>query len=854
DTFDAIADVNNPVFDVNSMSPGGNPIETLTETITIPAGGFYEFKKEVVITNPRLWSGKKDPYRYQVRFTVTQNNAVIDHVTEFAGFRFFTATSSGFFLNGELYPLRGVNRHQDRFNMGNAITEREHNEDFGMMYEIGANAVRLAHYPQDPYMYELCDKYGLIVWAEIPFVDKLGSNEAAFKEVTRQQLIEMIRQQYNHPSIFMWGLQNEVSTSTYDSQMSTFMPELHQLAKTEDPSRLTVQAQAGTERYGWTTDLYAKNQYPGWYQSGTFAAYMDARKPTTTFKHFVGMSEYGAGGNISQHEINPSQPQHNGQWHPEEYQNKVHENAIVDISTRNWIWGTFVWNMFDFGSDSRNEGEQPGINDKGLVTFDRLVKKDSYFAYKVNWNPAPEVYISSRRFTERKQDITPITIYSNCETVELFVNGVSQGVKNYSDVQCGFFRWTNVELTNKGQGEAAKNTIKAIGTKEGATYEDEVTWSRIFGQSTDITSTRLVVDIPAKKISLTLNVRADRIAQYVSGADGATIEVLESDETTPVTSGNIEAGMKLKVTSEDGLKTTFYEFISAQHLALKKSATASAQESANPASHAVDGSVSTRWAGTSSSAHWVEVDLGKQYFIDQIRIRWYLPDAGRYYRYTVTASTDKSTYKTIVDRSSNTQGGTVSDSDLQNKGRYRYIKVNVTSGSGGYPSLHELEVYGWLMESTKYTIDYAANTVTVPASTELIEIADFLKNISFLGNYQQNPKVESAAYYVQDGDSLVITDSNGNEHEFLIKMSGNVSINDVSAGNLFEVTNEEEKLIISLNEKFRSAQLEIIAISGQLIHSSGITGTETISLPKGMYIIRISEPFHGSKTIKYLLK
>ncbi|MCC8144950.1 MAG: discoidin domain-containing protein, partial [Bacteroidales bacterium] len=808
--FNAIADVPKPAFDINTMAHGGDAIKVLSETVTIPAGESFEFKKEVTIDNPRLWDGKKDPYRYLVDFTVSQNNTILDNVSEYVGFRFFEVNKQGFYLNGNHYPLRGVNRHQDYFNMGNAITEKEHNEDFGMIYDIGANTVRLAHYPQDPYMYELCDKYGIVVWAEIPFLDKLGTNEETFKEVTRNQLVEMIRQQYNRPSILMWGLQNEVSTGSYNSQMSIFMPELHNLAKQEDPSRFTVQAQAGTERYNWTTDLYAKNQYPGWYQSGTFGSYMDRFK---SLQYFVGMSEYGAGANIEQHEINPAQPQHNGQWHPEEYQNKVHEGAIIDISTRDWIWGIFVWNMFDFGSDSRNEGEQPGVNDKGLVTFDRSVKKDSYYAYKVNWNSEPEIYITSRRFTERKHDTTPVTVYSNCDEVELFVNGISQGSLRAENVTCGFFKWTGIELPNKGNGEQAKNIIKAVGTKNGEKiYEDEVTWSRILGQSTDITSSRLVVDLTTRKISLTATVSADRLSVAIQGVEGATFSAYLNDETTPVTSGNIEPGMKLKVVSEDGTNTVFYEFISAQHIALKKTITASSQETANPATNAVDGNVSTRWAGTSSGNHWVEVDLGKQYFLDQIRIQWYQPSASRYYRYNVLGSNDKKTYTKLIDRSANTQGGTVTDNNLLDKGRYRYVKVDVLSSTtSGYPSLYELEVYGWLMESSSYEIDYTEKIVTVPQSSENIEIAEFLNKISFLGNYSKEARVESAAYYIVDGDKLVITDSNNKEQEFTIKISSDVSKEVVTEEDdlFFTISTQGEKVKISLSEGVNNTDLRI---------------------------------------------
>ncbi|NDV46619.1 DUF4982 domain-containing protein [Paludibacter sp. 221] len=856
DKFDAIDDVENPVFDVSTMAPGGAAVNTMEKTVSIPAGGSYEFKETITVANPRLWDGKQDPYRYQVDFTVSQSGNVIDDITEYVGFRFFDANKQGFFLNGRLYPLRGVNRHQDHYNMGNAITEVQHNEDFGMMYEIGANAVRLAHYPQDPYMYELCDKYGLIVWAEIPFVDKLGNDTVTFKEVTKLQLVEMIRQQYNRPSIFMWGLQNEVSTGTYNYQMSMFMPELHNLAKAEDPSRMTVQAQAGTERYNWTTDLYAKNQYPGWYQGGSFGSYMDGFKSRD---ELVGMSEYGAGANIYQHEINPEKPVHNGQWHPEEYQNKVHEEAIIDISTRDWIWGTFVWNMFDFGSDSRNEGQQPGVNDKGLVTFDRKVKKDSYYAYKVNWNPEPEIYISSRRYTERNHDVTPITIYSTCDEVELFVNGVSQGKKLLANVKCGFFVWNNVALPNKGQGDEAKNTIAVKGTKGGKEYTDEVVWKRLLGQSTNLTSTKLVIDNITRTISLSTTVDASKLEQFITGVDGAEFALYKADETTPVTTGNVEPGMKLKVTSEDGKNSVFYEFISAEHLALKKNVTASTEESSNPAVNAVDGNVGTRWAGTSTGKHSIEVDLGKEYYLNQIRIQWFQPSVGRYYTYNVLGSNDKKTYKTLVNRAANKQGGTVTDdlnvADLE-KIKARYVKVDVLSAStSGYPSLYELEVYGWLMESATYKVDYDEMKIGVPRQTDLLLVEDFLKNIDFLGNYK-SPEVNGAAYYIIEGDKLNITDFSGNQYEFEIYFYDSSDSFSPSTDNidLFKVKVQGNNVSFVLNDAVSVANLEIYDYSGRLIHIAEINDDYSVNLNNGLYIFKMLVPGGNSQVVKYVIK
>jgi beta-galactosidase/beta-glucuronidase len=768
-TFEAIGEVQAPIFDVSAMASGGAVVNTLSETVTIPAAGEVIFNKSVTISNPHLWNGKTDPYRYLVELTVAEGGAPLDTLSDYVGFRFFNATKDGgFFLNGRSYPLRGVSRHQDRKNMGNALTEREHNEDFGMMYDMGINALRLAHYPQDPYMYELCDKYGIAVWAEIPFLDAPGNeaNRTAFEEVTKSQLRELIRQQYNRPSILMWGLQNEVSTSTYDSYMSVFMPALNNLAHSEDPSRLTTQAQAGTERYGWTTDLYAKNQYPGWYQSGSVGSYMDG---FSSVPQLMGLSEYGAGASIYQHEIDPAQPVHNGAWHPEEYQNKVHEGALKDITARPRIWGTFVWNMFDFGSDSRNEGEQPGVNDKGLVTFDRKVKKDSYYLHKVNWNAAPEVYITSRRYNVRNVDTTPVTVYSNGESVELLVNGISQGTKPYVNGECGIFKWSKITLTQKGLDDAAKNTIVARAQKGGVVVTDTVIWSRVLSSSTRLSAKGLVVDNINLTIALTTALQAERLGDLIEGEYGATFALTEADGTTSVASGTVTVGMKLRVTAEDGQTQATYEFIT-RHIALRKRVVATTNESANPARNAVDGDNATRWAATGADANFITIDLERKYVLNRIAILWFNTTTSRAYKYTVEVSTDGQTFTSAVNRSANTQPDLVEDAINDVVGRY--VKINVTGSTIGtaYPSIFEVQLYGWALSSQKYKVDYEASTITVPASDNILPVEAFERNITFMGSIQGH-SVQGEAYYILNDDKLIITDLQGKQTIFTILVS-----------------------------------------------------------------------------------
>lgn len=437
-----------------------------------------ELKKVVFtfeIESPHLWNGRKDPYLYSLNATLWEEDQLLDTITEEVGLRFYHVDKEkGFFLNGESYPLRGVSRHQDREGLGNALTTKEHDEDFSMIYDIGVTAVRLAHYPQAEYFYRLCDRNGILVWAEIPFVDFVGGNgsyqnpdkdRAEFFKITKQQLTELIRQNQNHPAIFCWGLQNEV-IAKHNDVMIPFMEELYALAKAEDPYRLTTQATNQTTAYNWKSDLIAWNVYPGWYgmsrkQLGWF---MDKNKTDRP----LGISEYGAGGNHLQHEARPRKPKHDGQWHPEEYQALCHEAFLQQIEKRDYLWCTFVWNMFDFGSDCRNEGDRPGMNDKGLVSFDRKVKKDAFYVYQSHWSEKPMLHIAGQRFQKRPKKSMDIKVYSNMEQIEIRINGKKAGVKTQGqNKQRCVFLWKRKKL-QKGE-----NRITAVGTLNGVTLEQE---------------------------------------------------------------------------------------------------------------------------------------------------------------------------------------------------------------------------------------------------------------------------------------------------------------------------------------------------------------------------------------------
>lgn len=872
DSFDEIPQIPNPLFSVAAMHPGG-VVETLQENaITIPAGGSYEFKKQITVNKPHLWNGKTDPYRYQVDFNVMEGDTKSDSVTDFVGFRFFRADNTGFYLNGKLYPLRGVNRHQDWKDMGYAISENEHNVDFGMIYEIGANAVRMAHYPQDPYFHELFDRYGIIVWVEIPFVDKPGNDREAFWETTRLQLKEMIRQRYNHPSIMFWGLQNEVSTSAYNNIMPAKIAEWCEFIKTEDPTgRLTTQAQAGTERPGWTTDVFGQNRYPGWYQSGSYGAYLDGLRGKYTLNGVqlpIGLSEYGAGGNPAQHEIPtmsgttvPAAPYGHGRpFHPEEYQSLIHELAIKDINARQWLWGTFVWNMFDFASDSRAEGEQPGINDKGLVTHNRQLKKDAFYIYKANWNHTePTLHIASRRFTERETAATPVKIYSNCPEVELFVNGVSQGKQQNSGNNSFILQWIAVNLPNRGVNEAGKNIITAKGFFNGAEVTDTVIWMRKLSESTEVVSEKLLIDNKEKTISLTEPVNAADIQQIITTINGATFILTASDGTTPVTQGNLSAGMKLLVTAEDGETKTVYEFV-VLHIGYRKNTTADSQENTdNTPAKAVDGDLSTRWAAPGNASdnapHWLEVDLGQDFVLNHIAIQWFNSTGNsRAYKYSVLAKKDdKTSYTSIVNRSQNTQTDLVSDTIDNFIGRY--VKINVTGSTSNstfaYPSVYEVKINGWYMTSAVYDIDFEKKTITVPCHGENIDTTTFLNNIAFSGN--ETHSVDCVAYYLADSAQLLISDSENTQTAFAIQLKNMNTANVESPQNSkFSVSNNEDTLTITLTT-LAKARVEITDLAGRILLNRTIKRAASLHLPKSTYIVKVTAD--GTEhTVKYIMK
>ena len=429
----------------------GNHVVAESKKTVVLSDGDSEVNLPVVVKQPHLWNGRQDPFCYQAEVTLEQNGRVIDRVAQPLGLRYYRIDpNEGFFLNGKHLTLQGVCRHQDRAEVGNALRRQHHEEDMDLMLEMGVNAIRLAHYQQDEYMYQLADRAGLLVWAEIPFVGPGGYADKGFidlpalKENGRQQLVELIRQNYNHPSIVCWGLFNELKEE--GDNPIPYIRELNQLAHQEDAIRPTTSASNQDGSLNFLTDLIAWHRYDGWYGSTprTLADFLDA----THRKHpelRIGISEYGAGASIYHQQDTLKQPAPAGYWHPENWQTYYHIENWKIIHERPFVWGSFVWNMFDFGAAHRHEGDRPGINDKGLVTFDRKVRKDAFYFYKANWNPvAPTLHLAGKRNTRRTKALQDFMVFTNQPQAELFVNGISIG-KQQPDAY-GVVCWKNVQL------------------------------------------------------------------------------------------------------------------------------------------------------------------------------------------------------------------------------------------------------------------------------------------------------------------------------------------------------------------------------------------------------------------------
>lgn len=435
-------------------------------TLTLPPDSSVEGSLPISLRRPHLWDGRRDPFRYRAEVSLWRNGHEVDRVEQPLGLRYYHIDPErGFFLNGRHLPLRGVCRHQDRSEVGNALRREHHDEDAAIMAEMGANAVRLAHYPQAEYFYDLMDRYGFIVWAEIPFVGPGGYSDEgfvnlpAFRQNGREQLVELIRQHYNHPSIVVWGLFNELSMRGDDPV--PYIKELNDLAHREDPTRLTVAASNTDGALNFVTDAMAWNRYDGWYGGtpaglGQWLDHMHTTHPDLR----IAISEYGAGASLYHQQDTLVKTVATSFWHPENWQTHYHMANWREISARPFVWGSFIWNLFDFGAAHRREGDRPGINDKGLVTFDRRTRKDAFYFYKANWNKEiPLLYLAERRCTRRTRPVQTFMAFTNQPEAELFVNGTSCGHAKTDSL--GTVRWNGVRLR---PGENEVRVVSGRGT------------------------------------------------------------------------------------------------------------------------------------------------------------------------------------------------------------------------------------------------------------------------------------------------------------------------------------------------------------------------------------------------------
>ena len=470
--------------------------------VTVKAGAAASVAQDLAVSQAHLWNGLADPYLYKLVVELKDSNgASVDKVVQTFGIRQMTFDpNKGFSLNGKSVLLHGVNLHQDTLGKAWAITPADTDLSFSFIKEIGANTLRLAHYPHADYTYEQADKLGLVVWAENPLVNSttvvggVDPETTGFAANARQQLTELIRQQYNHASIGIWSIANEVTGGNDASNtVQALLKSLNATAKAEDPGRITTLANQVTrngdavlpDRLTQTgyTDSYSVNRYFQWYYGTSEAQLGDnlddlhIKNPTQP----IGVSEYGAGAAITHHTDNVYGGRVCGRdgsgstricYQPEEYANYVHEKAYATMVARPYVMGTWIWNMFDFGSGNRHEGDIGQTNTKGLVTFGRDVRKDSFFFYKANWSTTPVTYISGRRYTQRAyRVVSSLKVYSNADSVTLEVNNQTVGTKLAASCPLKVCEFTKVAL------QAGNNVITAVGTYPATSVTDEVTWN-----------------------------------------------------------------------------------------------------------------------------------------------------------------------------------------------------------------------------------------------------------------------------------------------------------------------------------------------------------------------------------------
>ena len=418
---------------------------------------------------PHLWNGMADPYCYTAEASLLRGDEVLDTVAVDYGYRsFHVDPNTGFWLNGKNTPLHGVARHQDRLDKGWAISRADHEEDIALIKEVGANTVRLAHYQHDQYFYDLCDHTGFVVWAEIPFISRFIPGQEAHDN-TLSQMTELVAQNYNHPSIFFWGISNEILIGKDREDLRQNLREVNALAKRLDPSRMTTMAQVTMtpmeSEHNIITDVESYNHYFGWYfgeaaDNGPWLDQFHAMYPDRC----LGVSEYGAEAILKWHSAYPENHDYT-----EEYACEYHHDMLKTFAARPYLWATHLWNMFDFAADGRDEGGVQGRNNKGLVTYDRKTKKDAFYLYKAYWTTEPMLHVCGVRFVDRAPGERNVTVYTNCPSVTLILNGAEAATLEAVDHAAVF---KDVPLKDGPNtvsarcGDVASNTIILNGVAE----------------------------------------------------------------------------------------------------------------------------------------------------------------------------------------------------------------------------------------------------------------------------------------------------------------------------------------------------------------------------------------------------
>lgn len=458
------------------IDAAGRTVATATRSVDVAAGSVQPTQLAITIPDPHRWNGREDPYLYHVTTEILTlpNGAAVDRVEVPLGLRTIAFDGDkGFLLNGVPYPLHGVNLfNPGRPGRGLAVTDAEVDADFDTLYDLGVTGLRLVHFQHPQESYNAADRLGIPVWTEIGVNGRIDPGKPFADNVT-QQMRELIRQNINHPSVILWGIGNEVYAS--GPEVPKLLSVAQAAAKAENSGRPTVYAhccQGDDDPKAKVSDLIGYNRYFGWYkdQSGTtMASWADGFRAAHPHLPYA-VSEYGAGASIRHQEENPPPPTTDGGWHPEQFQALYHETNWRALRDRPGLFATFVWVGFDLASDGRAEGDRDGINDKGLVTYDRAVRKDAFYWYKANWLDRPVLYITSRRHTERTEPVTDVKVYANGGPVTLSVNGVAMGTRPVND---HIARWSSVRL------RPGANRIAVKAERGGQVIEDAVTWNYV---------------------------------------------------------------------------------------------------------------------------------------------------------------------------------------------------------------------------------------------------------------------------------------------------------------------------------------------------------------------------------------